>query len=437
MLGFNRWHLFKILTAILFIAGIGWLALDYFIPAPPSKITIATGFKGGAYEFFGAKYQEILARSRVKVEVRLTEGTGQNLELLQDPKSGVQVAFVQGGVSDNRRSPGLLSLGRINYQLFAVFYRATETFDDLTQIKGKRIAVGPVGSGTQVTAAKILGISGITSETATLVPLAGQAAVNALHEGKVDVLFVANVPDAPLVQELIKDPRYRLMNFSRAKAITRILPFLVRLELAQGVIDFEKNIPAADVTLLGTTNAVLVRNDLHPEIINLLTQTLLEAHNDAGIFQQFGEFPSQTDPEFPIAPSARDFYKNGPSFLNRYLPFWLTNYVERAIAVLVTVVAITIPLFNFAPKLYMWFVRQFMAKAYRRMRIIEKELQAELTAPQVAVLQADLESIDRATRILPMRHSDLFFAMRLHIDLMRTQLASRLIEARSQTAKVA
>ena len=50
-------------------------------------------------------------------------------------------------------------------------------------------------------------------------------------------------------------------------------------------------------------------------------------------FKKFGDFPTQTDPEFPVAQSARDFYKNGPSFLNRYLPFWMTNYAQRAIAV--------------------------------------------------------------------------------------------------------
>ena len=121
----------------------------------------------------------------------------------------------------------------------------------------------------------------------------------------------------------------RLMSFSRSKALTRILPFLVPLELAQGMIDFERNIPVADVTLVATGNRVLVRSDLHPEIINLLTQTLLEAHREAGLFQQYGEFPTVTDPEFPMAESARDFYKNGPPLLNKYLPFWMVPHVQR------------------------------------------------------------------------------------------------------------
>jgi TRAP transporter TAXI family solute receptor len=437
MLGLSRRDLFIGLAAVFCVVGIVSLALNYFIPVPPKKITIATGFRGGSFEFYGQKYKEILARSHLELEVRLTEATGQNLKLLMDPDSGVQVAFVQGGVANSRQAPGLMSLGRIGYQIFCIFYRANETFNDVTQLKGKRIAVGPVGSGTQVVAAKILGIGGITSENATMVPLAGQSAVDALKDGRVDVAFIAAVPEAPIVQSLIRDPSIQLMSFSRSKALTRILPFLVPLELAQGMIDFENNIPAADVTLVATGNSVLVRSDLNPEIINLLAQTLLEAHREPGLFQRFGDFPTLTDPEFPMAESAVDFYKNGPSFLNRYLPFWIVIHVQRLLAVLLAGGVIVYPLFHFAPKLYQWFLQDRMRKLYRRLRDVDEALQGELTSSEVAGLQTDLENINRAARILPRRHSDMFFDFNQHIESTRTRLASRLVEAQSRTLKLA
>jgi TRAP transporter TAXI family solute receptor len=439
MLRFSRWYLFKGLAAILCIVGISWLALDYFIPAPPLKISIATAFKGGAYEFFGHKYQEILARAHIELDVRLTDGSAQNLKLLQDPNSGVQVAFVQGGVSNGKQEPGVLSLGRINYQLFCVFYRSTETVDDLTMLKGKRIAVGPVGSGTQVVAAEVLRVSGITPETATLLPLFGLAAVKALKDSTADVIFYAGASDAPIIQSLFRDPDVRLMNFALAETYTRIFPYLIRLVLPRGVIDIARKIPPTDVNLIGTTNAIIVRSDLHPELIGLLTQALLETHSGAEIFQRVGEFPSQTDPEYPVAENARDYYKNGPSFLHRYLPFWAANYARRMIAVLVAGIAIFLPLFNYVPKAYLWLVRENMSKLYRRLRIIEKGLQTELTVPQVASFQNDLEKIDKSASLLrvPTRHSALLFGIKVHIDLIRTRLAARLAEVRSKTAKAA
>ncbi len=226
------------------------------------------------------------------------------------------------------------------------------------------------------------------------------------------------------------------MNFTQAEALTRIFPYLVRLVLPQGVIDFERMVPATDMILIAASNVVLVRKDIHPALVDLLVQAIKETHSKPGVFQQAGEFPKLPDPEYPMAESAVDFYKNGSPLLNRYLPFWMVSHVQRLLAVLLATGVIVYPLFNFAPKLYRWFVQDRMRKLYHRLRIVEETAQTELTAPQVVSLQSELEGIDRAARILPRRHSDLFFILEHHIILTRTQLASRLVEVRSRTLKL-
>jgi hypothetical protein len=57
---------------------------------------IDTSFKGGHYIGLFGRYQEILARSHLKVEQRLTKGAAENLKLLNDPASGIQIGFMQG-----------------------------------------------------------------------------------------------------------------------------------------------------------------------------------------------------------------------------------------------------------------------------------------------------------------------------------------------------
>jgi len=136
-----------------------------------------------------------------------------------------------------------------------------------------------------------------------------------------------------------------------------------------------------------------------------------------------------------MADSAVDFYKNGPSFLNRYLPIWMVPHVKRLLTLLLAGGAIIYPIFSFAPKLYQWFLQDRMSKLFRRLRIVEEALQKELSAPQVVALQNDLENIDRAARILPKRNSNLFFNFNQHIESTRTRLVSRLVEVRSQTLK--
>src|SRR5215470_5086899 len=142
VLGYSRWQLFKGLAAAVAIASIVSLVLIYFFPAPPSKITMATAFKGSSFEYYGRKYREIFARSNVELELRATAGAVENVKLLQDPKSGVQIGLVLGNVSDGKHAPELLSLGTVYNNPFWLFYSSNDPFDRLSQFKGKRIAAG-------------------------------------------------------------------------------------------------------------------------------------------------------------------------------------------------------------------------------------------------------------------------------------------------------
>ena len=171
---------------------------------------------------------------------------------------------------------------------------------------------------------------------------------------------------------------------------------------------------------------------LHPEIIFLLAQALKEVHGGAGVFQRAGELPSVNDPEFPVAEEALDYYRNGPSFLQRYLPFWMINYAKRVAAILVAAIAIVIPVFTYAPRLYEWLVRSQMRRLYRRLRAVEAQMDGTLSAAQATALQDELDGIGRSARIMPMRHSDLFFALITHIDVIRARLAARQGELRNE-----
>ena len=328
MLGFNRWHLVKLFAALLFIVGMSWLALDYFIPAPPSTITIAMAFKGSSYERWALSYQERLARSHVTLNLHYTDGPLDNLRLIKDQSSGVDVAFLFGGLTNSEQSPGLISLGRIAFAPIWIFYRGTETLERLTQLKGKRIAVP---AATRVVIDPILAAHGVNPDNTTMLPLASPAAAKALKDGEADVFVLIIELNAPLVQALLRDPTVRLMSVTQAEALTRVYPFLTRLVLPPGVTDFERNIPANDASSIADTQAVLVRRTFIQNLSIFWRRHCRRSTVGAGIFQRAGDFPTVTDPEFSIAQNALDFYKSGPSFLDRFLPFWITNYAKRVI----------------------------------------------------------------------------------------------------------
>ena len=418
MLGFSA----KVFAAVLCVIALVWLALWYFIPAPPTTIRIMAGFNGGNFEHIAIAYRERLARQHVKLDIGTNnQGVIPALKLIQDRTSGVDATFTFAGVSNATELPSVVSLGRIGFNPVSIFYRGEETLERLTQLKGKRIGANldfpPL--------VRILNASGVNAENSTLLNRVGPGAADALQKGDLDVVLNIAAFSALPTQRLLRDPTIRMMNLTQAEALTRVFPYLSRLVLPQGAIDLEKNIPPIDVNLIATTSSVLVRRDLHPQLIYLLAQTLQEEHGGAGVFHRAGEFPTQTDPEYPMAEEAVDYYKNGPSFLQRYLPFWMINYAKRMAAILVAAIAVVIPLFTFTPKLYAWLLHLRLARLYRRLRAVNARLKGELTTEEVSALQGDLDHIDRAANILPMRHSDLFFALLMHIDMTRTRLAAR------------
>jgi TRAP-type uncharacterized transport system substrate-binding protein len=434
MLGITRWHVFKVMAAILCVAGLTWVGMAYLIPTPPSQIPIATSPKGEHYHVLGTRYQGIMARSEIKVELRETGGAKENLRLLNDPISGIQIGFMQGGISNSRLAPDLMSLGRIDHQIFWLFSMG-DMLTELSQLKGKRIGLGPEGSGDRAVCEKILAVAGITYDNTALVSVAPETVINNLDGGAIDAVFRNFSPESPVLDTLLRDSRYHLMNFTEAEALTRIFPFLVRVVLPRGAIDLQRKLPILDTALIATTNVLVVRKEVHPAIVDLLAQAMSQAHGMPGLFQKAGEFPTETDSEYPMSQGARDFYKNGPSFLNWYLPFWMTSYAQRVIAVLVAVIAIVVPVFNYTPKVFLWFIHDRVRRLYRRLRIVDRVLLSGPDTSEMKALHIELESIARAANIVPMRSSDLFFELKSHIDRTRSNLASA--EMRNRTARVA
>jgi len=413
----------RVAAGIACVIAIVWLALWYFIPAPPTHIIIASGVKGGGYEIVARRYRERLARAHITLDVRPGDAGEGSLKAVED--RSVDAAFLLGGITNSEQSPGLLSLGRFDVNPLWFFYRDANTLDRLTQLKGKRIAVG--GAGARV-ATPVLSVHGVKPDNTTFLPLTGPRAAKALTDGEADVVITPIALNFPVTQSLLRDPTVRLMNITQADALARLLPYLTRQVLPQGVVDLEKNIPLVDVNLIATSSVVVVRKDLHPELVYLLARTMQEEHSGAGIFQRAGEFPSTNDPEFPMAEEAVDYYKNGPSFLQRYLPFWMINYVKRVAAIVVAAVAVVIPLFTYGPRLYDWLLRSRVIRLYRRLRAVNAQLKRELSAGELGALQKDLDGIDHAANVLPMRHSDLFFALRMHIRDTRADIRQRLAE---------
>lgn len=410
---------FVILAAFLF-------ALQFVQPPPSRSVLMTSGGEAGAYHGFGLRYQQILAQSGVRLDVRPSAGSIENLQRLRSAGSGFQVGLLQGGIGNAREAPELVSLGRVFHEPLWVFYRG-DARERLGNFAGLRIAIGPEGSGTRVLALALLAANNISATNSMLLPTTGPAAVEAMRKGEIDAVFLALAPQAALVQELLRTRDVRLLSFSQAEAYTKLFPYLAKVVLPQGVIDLVGNIPDRDVTLVAPTAALVARGELHPALIALLAEAAQEVHGNVSLFAKAGEFPTLHDPEFEMSADAERFYKQGRSFLRRVLPFWLANFAERMAVMLVPLVTVMLPLMKIVPWLYRWRIRQRLFHWYRKLRELEKRVNASTLVASVPELRAELDEIDQSVSLVPapIEFAEQFYNLRSHVELVRQRLETK------------
>ncbi|MCU0868030.1 MAG: ABC transporter substrate-binding protein [Burkholderiales bacterium] len=417
-------------SVVIAVAGV-WFAARFMKPAPPDHITLATGVAGGGYAEFGERYRKRLARDGVRLDLRASAGSVDNWALLRDPKSGVDAALVQSGIANEDDAVGLVALGSVAYEPLWVFCDSDKPIDRLPGLKGKRLAIGVPGSGTRELAKRLIAFNGLDAGQVTEVEIGGTEAAEALLTHRVDCMFIIAAPQAGLLKALIYAPRAEIVNFAQAEAYVRRLHYLTKVTLPEGTIDLEDNIPPRDITLLAATAELVVREDLHPAIQMLLLQAAEEVHGDGDIFHREGDFPSAHRFDLPLSDDAKRYYKSGPPFLQRYLPFWLANFVDRMLVLLIPLVAILFPLFRIVPPLYQWRVRSRIYRWYGELMFIENETRRAMTAGEQRDHEARLDAIETLVNDLepPLAYADQFYALRTHIDFVRDKLAKATLTA--------
>lgn len=70
--------------------------------------------------------------------------------------------------------------------------------------------------------------------------------------------------------------------------------------------------------------------------------------------------------------------KSGPSFLHRYLPFWIAVWADRLVVLLIPLVAVRLPVMRLAPSVYPWRIKPRIYRWYGRLKQLEYELDIEL-----------------------------------------------------------
>ena len=454
-----------------------WVAYVAIDPTPPRTIAIATGVDNSAYEDFAQRYKTILARHNIKVVMQPSEGSMQNLHGLTHAGTDADVAFIQSGTTNDEVAErnGLVSLGSLFVEPVWIFYRTAALTkvkplpgDDanpakarkaiatpmtairqLGELRGLSLNVGPRGSGGPRLARQLLAANRVEVDELTLSSLEDTPAVVKLLDGSLDAVMFVSAPETQLVQMLLQTPGIMLFNFDQAEAYSRRFPFLSHVVLPRGIVALERDIPHEDVHLIAPTATLVTKASTHPAIIELLMQAATEVHGGPGWFRRAGEFPNDQYTEIPVSPVAERYYKSGTPFLERYLPFWLANVIDRMWVIIVPVIALLIPLSRILPPLYTWRVRSRVYRWYGQLREVESDVDATAVAnAQAAMLPATTDDdepsapdpIARSARrakqlarladieakvnhlVVPLSYANELYTLKLHIDRVRAKV---------------
>lgn len=425
------------------------------------KIAMATG--SSQYYELAESYRRDLERNGIQLEVqRLTEGFA-TLKMLLDPNSGLNAGFIKGGLVGSLQGRlatekakgwhtkfnGLLSVGRVFYEPIWVYSRGDLHVASLRDLQGMKIFTGTKESGARRIVNQLLKANGVHKSNATLIAEDLPADAAPLFDGRADVAITIAPPDSDKMQELVRVQGIRLMDFSaEAEAYDNRFPALTKVVLRKGSVEFNPVLPSDDITLLATTAALVVRSDIHPALVSLLTHAVVsnpkqgfDKNGDPVLFYRAGDFPSASDPEFTVTADTRTIYKTGElPFLLRFLaplntrfgvPFsytaFVNSYAAQVVLILIPLLAVILPLAKALPALYTWNVRRRLIYWYRQLKALERSLDSRGAKYDPDAHHAELERIDGAVRRIrvPNFFSNELYDLRMHIDLVRQRLTGR------------
>jgi TRAP-type uncharacterized transport system substrate-binding protein len=337
-----------VVAALLFII---ITSIIYFKPFPPNSVTMAVGPAGKPSYVMAQELTKVFEHDDIKLKSKHSVGSVENIRLLEDPNSNVEIALVVSGATDRAHADRFYSLGSVAYSPLWIFYRKDlknipKDIKDLSRLNLK-VSIGPEGGGTGPIARKIFALNGIDiSKDSNFRVDPYEKDVADLMSGKIDCAMIVTTYFDWDVQKLLREPNIGLLGIDNTKAYEMSVPYLKQVILPEGSVNLERNIPSKDIPLISTTLNIVVTKDLNPDIqLQLLTAAKEFLYTTQYLFfAKRGQLPAYVDSTLPISPVALDFYTKGPPVGFDYLPFWLAGFVNRSWLFFLTLIAVLYPI---------------------------------------------------------------------------------------------
>jgi TRAP-type uncharacterized transport system substrate-binding protein len=403
------------------------LALPLIKPAAPREIDLFATPQGTSQYRYAQQYAQLLSEGGIEVQVVETEGVVDTLRRLHQTdraSAGFVESGIEGGLEDPSLTEDLVSLGSLAFEPLWLFVRTDLEIGGLEDLQGRHVYLGPAESAGRAIATVLLKDSGIDSEafSAEVSGLGPGSVADDLAQGRIDAAFVVGEMRSPVISGLFETEGVEALSNQRAAAFTRLHPDLAELVLPAGTYSLPLNLPVADLHIVSPTLNLVVPDEIHPVVVDLLLEGARSIQREPTLFSVRGTFPNMQYVSLPMSHAATRFYEEGPSRMRQVLPPWAATLADRFALFVLPVLSMAWVLFKSIPAAMGIRFRMKKLGLYRRLEAIEQDFARQ---PDRERQLKELAEIDRdcASWRVPRMKLDAYFELRQAIHDLRERLS--------------
>ncbi|MEV4756766.1 TAXI family TRAP transporter solute-binding subunit [Micromonospora sp. NPDC049559] len=281
-------------------------------PRPPITIRIATGSPAAVYHAFGESLARIINRELTGVDagVLTTAASVENVALVSG--GGAELGFTQADALPITAGgdPGVLAVARIYDDLLHLVTRADGRIRRLEDLRGARVSIGAPGSGTEITASRLLRVSKVIDADIHVERLGLDESVRALAAGEIDAFLFSGGPPVAAIAGLAAGTPLRLVDLG---------PWVAPLRTGYGEVYVARDVPRSvyrldPITTVAVPNYLIVAPGLPDDVVEELTRLLMEHREELGLAHPAAGRMSQqsaiTTPPLDLHPGAARYYRD-------------------------------------------------------------------------------------------------------------------------------
>jgi TRAP transporter TAXI family solute receptor len=245
---------------------------------PVTHIRIATGSQTAVYYAFGKALGQLVDDNLPDTDARVmvTAASAENVRLVEN--NGAEIGFTQADIlvtGSAPPDPRVRALARVYEDLLHLVVPSDSKIQSLADLKGRRVAIGAAGSGTEITVKRLLEVGGLSAPG--MIQTEGWGlddSAAALRDGRIDAFFFSGGLPVQAIEDLNNSLGIRIVDLGEWVEPMRKAHSMVYVE--REVNDSVYNLPA--VSTIAVPNFLVVPTDMPDDIAYDLTKLLMEKH---------------------------------------------------------------------------------------------------------------------------------------------------------------